>query len=194
MTSGNAPEPALIITKSGKTDRIPGKRACEIANPDACMIKSDLIKRITEQNPHLYQRDIEAIVNAILDTITAALKRGNRVELRGFGAFGVKKREARIGGDPRNGEEVAVSETVVPTLKTSQGMHHQPPLKEDRPCGCSHRTMRSMGGGGLYPRTTVQPCNHSGNGRTSSSPGSGSPITRRVSGSGVLLGSGALGD
>ena len=59
------------------------------------MIKSELIARIAEQNPHLYRRDAEAIVDAILDTITAGLARGDRVELRGFGMFTVKKRSAR---------------------------------------------------------------------------------------------------
>src|SRR3954463_10046817 len=78
------------------------------------MLKSELIEKIAEQNPHLYARDVEAIVNAILDTITTALARGDRVELRGFGVFAVKKREARTGRNPRNGAEVAVSEKVVP--------------------------------------------------------------------------------
>ena len=89
------------------------------------MIKSELIARIAEQNPHLYQRDAEAVLNAILDTITAALVRGDRVELRGFGVFAVKKREARTGRNPRNGEEVAVSEKVVPVFKTGRDMHHR---------------------------------------------------------------------
>jgi len=89
------------------------------------MLKSELIETIAEQNPQLYERDVEAIVNAILNTITTALARGDRVELRGFGVFAVKKREARTGRNPRNGKEVAVSEKVVPTFKTSRDMHHQ---------------------------------------------------------------------
>jgi integration host factor subunit beta len=64
------------------------------------MIKSDLIERISSQNPHLYQRDVEKVVNAILDQITEALARGDRVELRGFGAFSAKLREARTGRNP----------------------------------------------------------------------------------------------
>ena len=59
------------------------------------MIKSELVQRIAEHSPHLYQRDVENIVNAILDEIIAALARGDRVELRGFGAFSVKNRPAR---------------------------------------------------------------------------------------------------
>jgi integration host factor subunit beta len=64
------------------------------------MIKSELIQRIADLNPHLYQRDVEKIVNAILDEIVAALARGDRVELRGFGAFSVKHRPARAGRNP----------------------------------------------------------------------------------------------
>src|SRR5215207_5212490 len=84
------------------------------------MIKSDLIARIAEQNAHLYQREAEAIVNTILDTITTALARGDRVELRGFGVFTTKNRKARTGRDPRTGAKVAVSPKVVPAFKTSQ--------------------------------------------------------------------------
>ncbi len=65
------------------------------------MIKSELISAISSENPHLYQRDVEHIVNAILDAITDALARGDRVELRGFGAFSVKNRPARVGRNPR---------------------------------------------------------------------------------------------
>jgi integration host factor subunit beta len=89
------------------------------------MIKSELIERIAAENPHLYHRDVEKIVNAILGTITTALAQGDRVELRGFGVFGVKTREARTGRNPRNGSEVPVSEKVFPTFKTSRDMHRR---------------------------------------------------------------------
>ena len=85
------------------------------------MIKSELVLKIAEQNPHLYQRDVENIVNAILDTIADALTRGDRVELRGFGAFSVKKRDARTGRNPRTGAAVSVSEKVDPGLQDRQG-------------------------------------------------------------------------
>ena len=84
------------------------------------MIKSELVQRIAEHNPHLYQRDVENIVNAILDEIVAALARGDRVELRGFGAFSVKRREARIGRNPRTGDSVQVSEKHIPFFKTGK--------------------------------------------------------------------------
>ena len=72
------------------------------------MIKSELVLKIAEANPHLYQRDIENIVNAILDEIAGAMAKGDRVELRGFGAFSVKARPARIGRNPRTGAEVSI--------------------------------------------------------------------------------------
>jgi len=84
------------------------------------MIKSELVTRISERNPHLYQRDVEHIVNAILEEVVSALSRGDRMELRGFGAFSVKNRPARIGRNPRTGEKVAVGEKFVPFFKTGK--------------------------------------------------------------------------
>lgn len=89
------------------------------------VIKSELVHKISEQNPHLYQRDVENIVNAILDEITAALTNGDRVELRGFGAFSVKNRAARNGRNPRTGDKVAVSEKHVPFFKTGKEMRER---------------------------------------------------------------------
>ena len=84
------------------------------------MIRSELILKIADDNPHLYQRDVERIVNTIFDEITDAMSRGDRVELRGFGAFSVKKRDARSGRNPRTGETVAVEEKHVPFFKTGK--------------------------------------------------------------------------
>ena len=86
------------------------------------MTKSELILRLTERNPHLYQRDIERLVSTILGEITSALERGGRVELRGFGAFSVKTRGARIGRNPRTGESVEVVEKRVPFFKAGKDM------------------------------------------------------------------------
>jgi integration host factor subunit beta len=77
------------------------------------MIKSELVRRIAEQNPHLYTRDVERLVNAIFDEIEAALARGGRVELRGFGAFEVKTWSARPRRNPRNGAVVSVRRPVI---------------------------------------------------------------------------------
>jgi integration host factor subunit beta len=84
------------------------------------MIRSELIQKIADDNPHLYQRDVERIVNTIFDEITDAMARGDRVELRGFGAFSVKKRDARVGRNPRTGETVQVEEKHVPFFKTGK--------------------------------------------------------------------------
>lgn len=84
------------------------------------MIRSELIQKIAEDNPHLSQRDVERIVATIFDEITGALVRGDRVELRGFGAFSVKKRDGRTGRNPRTGEAVEVEEKHVPFFKTGK--------------------------------------------------------------------------
>lgn len=84
------------------------------------MIRSELIQKIADDNPHLYQRDVERIVNTIFDEIIDAMSRGDRVELRGFGAFSVKKRDARTGRNPRTGEAVDVEEKHVPFFKTGK--------------------------------------------------------------------------
>ncbi len=84
------------------------------------MIKSELVQKIADENPHLYQRDVERIVGTIFDEIVDAMADGKRVELRGFGAFSVKKREARTGRNPRTGETVNVEEKHVPFFKTGK--------------------------------------------------------------------------
>ncbi len=89
------------------------------------MIKSELIQKIAAANPHLYQRDIERIVNVLFDEIVAALARGDRVELRGFGAFTVKHRAARQGRNPRTGETVYVDEKFVPFFKTGKDLRER---------------------------------------------------------------------
>jgi integration host factor subunit beta len=89
------------------------------------VIKSELIDRVAVRNPHLFQRDVEHIVNAILEEIVAALSRGDRVELRGFGAFSVKNRPARTGRNPRTGEQVSVAEKHVPFFKTGKEMRER---------------------------------------------------------------------
>ena len=85
------------------------------------LIKSELVQRMAARNPHLYQRDVENIVDAILDEITAGLARGERVELRGFGAFSTKQRSARTGRNPRTGDQVPVIEKARAVLQDRQG-------------------------------------------------------------------------
>ncbi|MBI5163626.1 MAG: integration host factor subunit beta [Magnetospirillum sp.] len=89
------------------------------------MTKSELIARLAEKNPHLYQRDVERIVTTIFDEIATALTRGDRVELRGFGAFSVKRREARQGRNPRTGAQVAVEGKTIPFFKTGKQLRER---------------------------------------------------------------------
>jgi integration host factor subunit beta len=84
------------------------------------MTKSELIQRIAELNPHLYHRDVERIVTTIFEEISEALAQGDRVELRGFGAFSVKQRDARVGRNPRTGAAVQVAEKHIPFFKTGK--------------------------------------------------------------------------
>ena len=86
------------------------------------MIKSELVLRIAEQNPHLYEKDCEAVVNAILGKIADALAAGERVEIRGFGSFSVKDLRARQGRNPRTGESVAVKEKKAVAFRPGKEM------------------------------------------------------------------------
>ena len=87
------------------------------------MVKSELVQLITEQNPHLRQRDVEQIINTVFGEIIHALSLGDRVELRGFGAFSVREHEAKIGRNPRTGNAVEVAAKRVPHFKTGKDLH-----------------------------------------------------------------------
>lgn len=89
------------------------------------MIKSELIQKIAEKNAHLYHRDVERIINTIFDQIIGALQAGDRVELRGFGAFSVKSREGRTGRNPRTGDTVTVAPKRVPFFKTGKELRER---------------------------------------------------------------------
>ena len=89
------------------------------------MTKSELIARLAARNPHLYQRDVERIVATVFDQISKALASGDRVELRGFGAFSVKNRPARMGRNPRTGAHVSVEKKSVPFFKTGKEMRER---------------------------------------------------------------------
>jgi integration host factor subunit beta len=86
------------------------------------MIKSELVEKVAAENPHLLQRDVERIVATVFEEITEAIATGNRVELRGFGAFSSKKREERVGRNPRTGDSVKVEEKHVPFFKTGKNL------------------------------------------------------------------------
>jgi len=98
------------------------------------MTKSELIQRLMERDDvghlfrgdrRLYQRDAERVVGTVFEEIAAALERGDRVELRGFGAFSVKRRDARIGRNPRTGETVNVESKHVPYFKTGKELRER---------------------------------------------------------------------
>ena len=102
------------------------------------LTKSELIAELASANPHLRGQDVEIIVATIFEEITYALARGERVELRGFGAFTVKRREARTGRNPRTGASVPVDEKSVPffkagkelRLRVNSGMPTRVPVEE----------------------------------------------------------------
>jgi integration host factor subunit beta len=104
------------------------------------MIKSELVQRIRARNPHLYDRDAEHVVNAVLEGIVSALAQGDRVELRGFGAFTVKARPPRTGRNPRTGEQVAVNEKYVPAFKAGKDLRER--LLSNRPDAPASRHSR----------------------------------------------------
>ena len=89
------------------------------------MIKSELVQKIADKNPHLYHKDVERIVNTILDEIVGTLAKNKRVELRGFGAFSVKHRPSRLARNPRTGEKVPVDEKYIPFFKTGKDLHRR---------------------------------------------------------------------
>lgn len=89
------------------------------------MTKSELIVKLAELNPHLYQSHAEQIVDTVFEEIIKALASGSRVELRGFGAFSVKKRKSRMGRNPRTGETVRVDDKRVPFFKIGKKMHER---------------------------------------------------------------------
>ena len=89
------------------------------------MLKSELVQRIAKASPHLYERDAEQIVDAVLDEITKALSQGDRVELRGFGAFVVKHRRSRIGRNPKTGVKVSISQKYAVSFRASKDWHNR---------------------------------------------------------------------
>ncbi|MEQ1930472.1 MAG: integration host factor subunit beta [Parvularculaceae bacterium] len=84
------------------------------------MIKSELVQKLAEENPNLFHRDIEKIVSVVFQEISDSLARGERVELRGFGAFSVKSRPARVGRNPRSGEPVRIDAKTAPFFKAGK--------------------------------------------------------------------------
>jgi len=89
------------------------------------MTRSELMAELADANPHLRAGDVERIVATVFDEITEALARGQRVELRGFGAFTVKQRDARTGRNPRTGQTVSVDSKSVPFFKAGKELRER---------------------------------------------------------------------
>jgi integration host factor subunit beta len=117
-TSGVCMRTTHSVTVAGTLGSTPSYPSAE--KKGRVVIKSELIQKVADANPHLLQRDIERIVQVMFDEIVAALSRGDRVELRGFGAFTVKHRAPRTGRNPRTGTSVSVAEKYVPFFKTGK--------------------------------------------------------------------------
>jgi integration host factor subunit beta len=84
------------------------------------MLRSELVARLAEGRPHIKPETAEKIVDIVFDEIAGALARGGRVELRGFGAFSVRRRDARTGRNPKNGMAVRVEAKQVPFFKAGK--------------------------------------------------------------------------
>ena len=89
------------------------------------MIKSELVHRVASANTHLYQREVEKLVGSIFDEITDAMSRGDRVELRGFGVFSVRMRQARTGRNPRTGATVSVRKKALPFFRPAKEIYRR---------------------------------------------------------------------
>ncbi len=89
------------------------------------MIKSELVARLAERNPHLRLADVERVVSTVFEEVADALARGGRVEVRGFGAFSVRCRPARVGRNPATGERVEVAAKTVPHFRTGKQLRQR---------------------------------------------------------------------
>jgi integration host factor subunit beta len=116
---------AIVTTQTRGNEQQNAQQKSARGFYEATMIKSELVQRISAQNPHLHQRDVEKIVHIILGELTAAMARGDRIELRGFGSFGVKNRPARPGRNPRTGAHVSVEKKSVPFFRAGKEMRER---------------------------------------------------------------------
>ena len=96
------------------------------------MLRSELIDKLHDENPHLTRNDMERVVAVVLESVTQTLERGARVELRGFGAFSVRHRKARAGRNPRTSEDVFVPEKHVPFFRTGKDLRESIDASKDK--------------------------------------------------------------
>ena len=95
------------------------------------MLKTDLVHRICAKNPHLRVHDVKKIINAVLGEIISAMTRGDRVEIRGFGSFSARVREARTGRNPRTGATVPVRKKLAPFFRAAKEINKRLNSKRD---------------------------------------------------------------
>ena len=108
------------------------------------MTKSDLIERVAARAPHLSKKDTELVVNTIFDSMTEALRRSDRIEIRGFGSFQVKVREAREGRNPKTGEEVRIPAKRTPFFKVGKELKERIDQTRQRDTGDGERSAGSV--------------------------------------------------
>ena len=101
------------------------------ADPENAMTRSQLVDRLAAENPHLTRQDIDLVVAIIFEAMTQTLAHGRRVELRGFGAFDVRDRPAKIGRNPRTGEPVQVRAKAVPVFRSGKELRQRLNAGED---------------------------------------------------------------
>lgn len=107
------------------------------------MLRSELLARLHREFPELPAKHIETLLDALFDEIAEALERGERVELRGFGAFSVRQRQSRVGRNPRTGEQVEVDGKRIPFFKAGKLLRERVNVAEVRT-----PARRRAGGGG----------------------------------------------
>ncbi|WP_294259020.1 HU family DNA-binding protein [uncultured Sphingomonas sp.] len=89
------------------------------------MLRSELVSCLLQENTSLSVPEVEHIVSTFFDEIVSQLRKGGRVELRGFGIFSARSRDARLGRNPRTGEAVEVASTIVPYFKPAKDIRHR---------------------------------------------------------------------
>ena len=89
------------------------------------MTKSDLIARLAERFPQLVAKDADFAVKMILDALSEALVKGDRIEIRGFGSFSLNYRPPRVGRNPKSGDKVSVPEKWVPQFKAGKELRER---------------------------------------------------------------------
>lgn len=87
------------------------------------MTKSDLVTKLMQKHPYMSAQDADVVVDAVLNTMVGAIVSGKKVELRGFGVFGIKRRDPRVAKNPKTGEKLDIGERYSIFFKMGKKMH-----------------------------------------------------------------------